>query len=110
MSKKAFDKIAAGLKDAIAIMRGEADPSTYKVHYPMSDDKPLAEKPDVIEMRGTVGWAKPEQVILRVVADWVNDMIDEPPVSISQLILTERIIAELERAGFIIVQAQRVDT
>jgi putative transcriptional regulator len=30
MTKKAFDKIAAGLTDAIA--KGEADPATYRVH------------------------------------------------------------------------------
>ncbi len=38
MSKKAFDKIAAGLKEAVAISRGEADPSTYRVHVPESVD------------------------------------------------------------------------
>jgi putative transcriptional regulator len=34
MSKRAFDKIRAGLEDAIAIARGEADPATYRVHVP----------------------------------------------------------------------------
>ena len=34
MSKKAFDKIKAGLEDAIAIARGEADPATYRIHVP----------------------------------------------------------------------------
>jgi putative transcriptional regulator len=34
MSKHAFDKIKAGLEDAIAIARGEADPATYRVHVP----------------------------------------------------------------------------
>jgi putative transcriptional regulator len=34
MSKRAFDKIKAGLEDAIAIARGEADPATYRVHVP----------------------------------------------------------------------------
>jgi putative transcriptional regulator len=38
MSKKAFDKIAAGLTDAIAISKGEADPSTYRVHAPADID------------------------------------------------------------------------
>jgi len=38
MSKKAFDKIAAGLKDAIAIAKGEADPTTYRVHVPAKVD------------------------------------------------------------------------
>jgi putative transcriptional regulator len=38
MGKKAFDKIAAGLADAIAIAKGEADPATYGVHVPADID------------------------------------------------------------------------
>jgi putative transcriptional regulator len=38
MSKSAFDKIAAGLTDAVAIARGEADPSSYVVHIPAEID------------------------------------------------------------------------
>lgn len=38
MSKQAFDKIKAGLEDAIAIARGEADPATYRVHVPAEVD------------------------------------------------------------------------
>src|SRR5262249_22905152 len=38
MSKKAFEKIAAGLTDAIAVVKGEADPATYRVHVPADVD------------------------------------------------------------------------
>jgi hypothetical protein len=38
MSKKAFDMIAAGLDDAIAIAKGEADPAAYRVHAPADVD------------------------------------------------------------------------
>ena len=38
MSKRAFDKIAAGLNDAIAITQGTADKSTYRVHIPEEID------------------------------------------------------------------------
>ena len=38
MSKKAFDQIAAGLTDAVAIAKGEADPATYRVHVPPDID------------------------------------------------------------------------
>lgn len=34
MAKRAFDKIAEGLNDALAIARGEADAATYRVHVP----------------------------------------------------------------------------
>jgi putative transcriptional regulator len=38
MTKTAFDKIKAGLEDAIAIAKGEADPATYVVHVPEEID------------------------------------------------------------------------
>jgi putative transcriptional regulator len=38
MTKKAFNMIAAGLADAIAIAKGEADPATYRVHAPADID------------------------------------------------------------------------
>jgi putative transcriptional regulator len=38
MSKKAFEKIAAGLTDAIAIAKVEADPATYRIHVPADVD------------------------------------------------------------------------
>jgi putative transcriptional regulator len=36
--QKAVDMIAEGLKDAIAIARGEAEPGTYRVHVPAEID------------------------------------------------------------------------
>jgi putative transcriptional regulator len=38
VSKKAFEQIAAGLADAIAIAKGEADPATYRIHAPADID------------------------------------------------------------------------
>lgn len=38
MSRKAFEKIAEGLTEAIAIAKGEADPATYRVHEPADID------------------------------------------------------------------------
>jgi putative transcriptional regulator len=34
MTKTAFDKIAAGLTEAVAISKGEAHPESYRVHVP----------------------------------------------------------------------------
>ena len=34
MTKRAFDKIMAGLNDAVEIAHGRADPATYRVHVP----------------------------------------------------------------------------
>jgi putative transcriptional regulator len=47
MSRKAFEKIAEGLTEAIAIARGEADPASYNVHAP--DDI------DVLKIRRALG-------------------------------------------------------
>ena len=38
MTKHAFDQIKAGFEDAVAIARGEADPTTYRVHVPVEID------------------------------------------------------------------------
>jgi putative transcriptional regulator len=38
MAKKAFDKIMAGLAEAVEIAEGRADPATYRLHAPKSVD------------------------------------------------------------------------
>jgi putative transcriptional regulator len=38
MSKTDFDRIIAGLNDAVAIAKGEADATTYRVHVPSTVD------------------------------------------------------------------------
>lgn len=38
MSKKAFDKMAQGLSDAIAFAKGEADLAEYRIHVPAQID------------------------------------------------------------------------
>ena len=38
MTKRAFDKIMEGLQDAVAIVEGRADPTTYRVHIPTTVD------------------------------------------------------------------------
>ena len=67
MGSKAFDKIAAGLTDAIAIAKGEADPATYRVHTPADID--------VVKIRKSMGLTR-EAFALRfgltlgTVRDW----------------------------------------
>jgi putative transcriptional regulator len=67
MSKRAFNKIKAGLDDAIAIARGDADPATYRVHVP--------ERVDVRAIRRGLGLSQ-ESFALRfgftpsAVRDW----------------------------------------
>jgi putative transcriptional regulator len=37
MAKRAFDKIMAGLNEALEIAEGRADPSTYRLHHVPTD-------------------------------------------------------------------------
>ncbi len=68
MSKKsAFDKIAEGLTDAIAIAQGKADPATYRVHAPADID--------VLKIRKNMGLTREEFAMrfglqLGTVRDW----------------------------------------
>lgn len=36
MKKRLFDNIMQGMREAIAIAKGDADPATYRVHAPPS--------------------------------------------------------------------------
>jgi putative transcriptional regulator len=38
MSKRVFDDMMAGLKEAASIAKGEADPRTYRIHVPHALD------------------------------------------------------------------------
>jgi len=52
MSKKAFDKIASGLSEAIAFTEGRADLAEYRVHVPSQID--------VKALRKRLGLTQPE--------------------------------------------------
>jgi putative transcriptional regulator len=67
MSKRAFDKIKAGLDDARAYLEGTADKRRYKVHVP--------EKMDVKKIRMRLGlsqeaFAETYGFALSAVRDW----------------------------------------
>jgi putative transcriptional regulator len=38
MTKTNFERIVAGLEDAVAIAEGRADPTTYRIHVPKAVD------------------------------------------------------------------------
>lgn len=52
MSKRAFDRIMAGINDAVAIANGTADPTTYRVHVP--------DRIDVRRIRQGLSMTQPE--------------------------------------------------
>lgn len=95
MSKRAFDKIAAGLADAIGIAEGQVDPATYRVHVPP--------RVDVKAMRGRMGMTQ-EQFALRFnislarLRDWEQDR--SPPDGAMRAYLTV-----IDRAPAVVVSA-----
>jgi putative transcriptional regulator len=52
MSKKNFERVMAGLEDALAFVEGRADPAAYRVHVP--------EVVDVKAIRTKLGLTQPE--------------------------------------------------
>ncbi|MFG1379662.1 helix-turn-helix domain-containing protein [Xanthobacter autotrophicus] len=38
MTKRVFDDLAEGLREAISVAKGEADPNSYRLHVPPSVD------------------------------------------------------------------------
>lgn len=95
MSKKAFDKIAAGLNAAIEIARAEADPSTYKIHRVPSDV-------DVKAIRKSLGLTQ-EQFGLRYgfgkrVRDWEQKIKRPDAATRAFLIVIQKETAAVDRA------------
>jgi putative transcriptional regulator len=67
MTKRAFDKIAAGLKDAAAFAHGTADRSRYRVHVPADIDvKAIRRKLNMTQERFASAFGFP----LSTVRDW----------------------------------------
>lgn len=52
MTKKAFDKIMEGARQALEIAQGKADPATYRVHVP--------DRMDVRAIRRRLGYSQTE--------------------------------------------------
>jgi putative transcriptional regulator len=95
MAKRAFNKIKAGLDDAIKIARGEADPATYRVHVP-----------DVVDVRtvrrGTglsqAGFANRFGFTAAAVRDWEQGRRQPERAARVLLRIIEREPAAVERA------------
>jgi putative transcriptional regulator len=75
LTKSAFDKIATGLNDAVAITEGRADPTAYRVHAPDTVDVRAMRK--VLKM--TQGqFAASFGLPLRTVQGWEQGKTPDP--------------------------------
>lgn len=67
MTKKAFDKIMAGLNDALAIAKGEAARNTFKIHLPAAlDVKAIRGRTHLSQQRFAARYAIP----VATLRDW----------------------------------------
>jgi putative transcriptional regulator len=95
MTKNAFDKIAAGLKEAIEISQGRADPASYRVHVPS--------KVDVKTLRMSLGLTQEEFALrfnlsLARVRDWEQGRSTPDSAVRAYLKVIEREPKAVERA------------
>jgi putative transcriptional regulator len=95
MSKRAFEKIAEGLSDAIAIARGEADPATYRIHVPPTIDvKAIRKRKGMTQ----VEFASRYQLNLARLRDWEQRRSNPDSAARAYLLVIEKEPEAVERA------------
>lgn len=90
-----FDRIMAGLADAVEIAEGRADPATYRVHIP--------DEIDVREVRRGLGLSQPEFAMqfgfsVGAVRDWEQKRKNPEPTTRVLLKIIQREPAAVKRA------------
>ncbi len=100
MSKAVFDDIAAGLNDAIAIVRNEADPTTYRVHVPVEVDvRAIRKRTGLTQEKFAAAYGFPIQTL----RDWEQGR-SRPDTSARAYLLV------ISRAPMVVQQALRTAT
>lgn len=95
MAKEVFNDIAAGLQDALAIVRGEADPSTYRVHVPpVIDVRAIRKRTGLSQER----FAHRFGLSPAAVRDWEQKRRNPDPAARALLIVIDREPEAVERA------------
>lgn len=95
MSKRVFDEIAEGLREAIAIAKDEADPATYRLHVPASLDVREIRKTTKLSQRA---FAERYGFSLGAVRDWEQGRSNPDRVARSLLVIIDREPEAVERA------------
>ena len=93
MTKKAFDKIAAGLNEAIAIAKGEAEPP--RMFVPPSVDVVAIRKRAKLSQRA---FAERYGFSLAAVRDWEQRRRNPDPAARTLLLVIDREPQAVERA------------
>lgn len=92
---KAFDKIAAGLQDAVAIAQGKADPESYVVHVPADIDVSAIRARTGLTQKAFAGRFGFSLATLR---DWEQRRSNPDQTSRAYLTVIDRDPASVERA------------
>lgn len=95
MTRRVFDDLAEGLREAVTIAKGEADPSTYRVHAPPSIDVAGIRKRVGLSQRA---FAERYGFSLGSVRDWEQGRSNPDRVARSYLMVIDREPQAVERA------------
>ncbi|WP_020181055.1 helix-turn-helix domain-containing protein [Methylopila sp. M107] len=82
-----FDEIAEGLREAASIAKGEADPSTYRVHIPASVDVKAIRRRTGLTQRA---FATQYGFALGTLRDWEQGRSNPDGVARSLLVIIDR--------------------
>lgn len=95
MTRRLFDDIADGLREAITIAKGEADPSTYRLHIPPSIDVKAIRARTKLSQRA---FAERHGFSLGAIRDWEQGRSNPDKVARSLLMIIDREPEAVERA------------
>lgn len=87
MTRRLFDEIADGLREAITIAKGEADPSTYRLHTPPSIDVKAIRARTKLSQRA---FADRHGFSLGALRDWEQGRSNPDRVARSLLVIIDR--------------------
>lgn len=95
MTKRVFDDIAEGLREAISIAKGEADPASYRLHVPPSIDVKGIRRRAGLTQRA---FAERYGFALGTLRDWEQERTNPDAVARSLLLIIDREPEAVQRA------------
>jgi putative transcriptional regulator len=95
MTKRVFDDIAEGLREAISIAKGEADPATYRIHIPPSVDVKTIRSRRRLTQKA---FAERYGFSPAAVRDWEQNRRNPDPAARTLLLVIDREPEAVERA------------
>lgn len=95
MTRRAFEDLAEGLREAVTIAKGEADPSTFRLHVPSAIDVKAIRRKTKLSQRA---FAERFGISLGAVRDWEQNRSSPDRIARSLLVIIDREPEAVERA------------